>query len=286
MKLLPYQRFCLETTASADDIVNGIEPFVTREGPAIPGALPSEVFSGRISPEGFKLIPVLRGGRNSFLPIIVGRFESTQRGTAVRVSMRLHVLVAVFLAFWITFVLSFGLVGIRGGPLGFVPVAAVMATFAWLMTVICFWRQVGPAKERLTEFVANASSATTGTGEPPLRPDPPMDGPLRRTRRVAGILIVLGVANFVAAGCVSEIIGGDAINGKVDRGHYFLGNKGEYTEVSPAVYYCSLVHMTSMFLSVFVVAGGGIAYSLSYKHEMILRRTNVGRGPPGLLPKS
>ena len=280
MKLLPYHRFFLETEASAEDVVNGIKPFVTHEGPLIPEALPSEVFSGCITREGFKFTPVLRGGRNSFLPVIVGRFESTQRGTTVRVSMRLHALVAMFLAFWMMFVLRFGLIGILGGPLIFMPVAAVMATFAWLMAMICFWRQVGPAKKRLAEFVTNASCATIGTGEPQLRPNPPMNGPLRRTKRVAGILIVLGIANFFAAVCVSEIIGGDALNGKVDQGRYFLGDKGEYTEVKSTVYYYSLIHMVSIFPSVFVVAGSGIVLTLLHEHEMILRRTNVGRGPP------
>jgi hypothetical protein len=162
----------------------------------------------------------------------------------------------------------------------FVPVSAVMGIGCWLMTVICFWKQVGPAKDRLTEFVANASHAAIGPGEPPLRPDPPMRGRLTTTRRVAAACTVLGTVNFFAAGAISMIIGGDALHGKVEQGRFFLGNKGEYTEVSAAVYYYNLVHMISMFASPIVVAGGGITYWLLYEHEMVLRRENVGRGPP------
>ena len=54
----------------------------------------SKPFEGTVSPTGFTISRAIRY-RNSFLPLINGRFAATPTGTTVMVTMKLHPLVAV-----------------------------------------------------------------------------------------------------------------------------------------------------------------------------------------------
>jgi hypothetical protein len=53
----------------------------------------------------------------------------------------------------------------------------------------------------------------------------------------------LYAANFVVFVIIAARIGGDAFNGMVRDGHYFLSNHGQLTEVSPRVFTYSLWHV-------------------------------------------
>jgi len=68
-------------------------------------------------------------------------------------------------------------------------------------------------------------------------------------RFVGIILIIICVLNIVVFFVVGALIGGDAINGKVENERYFLGDHGHYTEVSRAVYEYSRVHALSVFVT-------------------------------------
>ena len=57
------------------------------------------------------------------------------------------------------------------------------------------------------------------------------------------------VLNFFVFMLVSMALGGDAGNGKVAHGHYFVGNHGRYDEVSKPVFTYSLVHGLSLFVT-------------------------------------
>jgi hypothetical protein len=59
----------------------------------------------------------------------------------------------------------------------------------------------------------------------------------------------LGVLNFVAFFIVAILIGGDAVNGKVVGGHFYLAEHGKFTEVSEAVFTYSLWHVRSLFIT-------------------------------------
>ena len=70
-----------------------------------------------------------------------------------------------------------------------------------------------------------------------------------RARLACQIFILFSVLNFGAFAAATHFLGGDAINGKVEGGHYYLwgdplggGPKG-FTEVSKGVYYFSLWHV-------------------------------------------
>ena len=62
-----------------------------------------------------------------------------------------------------------------------------------------------------------------------------------------GIIVVL---NFVSFFVVCMLLGGDALNGRVINGHYFLGSHGKFTETSAAIYRLSAIHAISQFVAV------------------------------------
>ena len=62
---------------------------------------------------------------------------------------------------------------------------------------------------------------------------------------------IVNFALFVAA---TIILGGDALNGRIEDGHYFLGDHGQYTEVSPAIYWYSAIHAGTVLLTLPIVA--------------------------------
>ena len=57
-----------------------------------------------------------------------------------------------------------------------------------------------------------------------------------KTRRLGMLLVAFGVLNFVAYGVFAFQLGGDAGNGRVEAGRYFLSAHGKDTEVSQAVF--------------------------------------------------
>ena len=64
----------------------------------------------------------------------------------------------------------------------------------------------------------------------------------RHRRKIAAALVILPFVNFFLYALIAEILGGDAVNGKVDGGRYYLGLHGQYTEVSRAVFTYSKYH--------------------------------------------
>lgn len=68
--------------------------------------------------------------------------------------------------------------------------------------------------------------------------------------RAALLVIALCALNFVTYIIAAANIGGDAVNGKIVGGHFYLGEKGNFTEVTEAVYTYSLWHTYIVFASV------------------------------------
>lgn len=56
-------------------------------------------YEGTISETGFEISRIIHH-RNSFIPMIRGHFEASASGTTVRITMRLHPLIWIFLGFW------------------------------------------------------------------------------------------------------------------------------------------------------------------------------------------
>ncbi len=63
------------------------------------------------------------------------------------------------------------------------------------------------------------------------------------------VICALGCLNFIVFFIVAIAIGGDAVNGKIVGGHFYLANHGKLTEVSENVFNYSLWHVRSLFVT-------------------------------------
>jgi hypothetical protein len=66
--------------------------------------------------------------------------------------------------------------------------------------------------------------------------------------KLTRILFVVTVINFGVWGIVNSVIHGDAFNGKLEHGKYYVAAKGRYTEVSRSVYLYSYIHTCTNFI--------------------------------------
>jgi hypothetical protein len=65
--------------------------------------------------------------------------------------------------------------------------------------------------------------------------------PKSGSRRVDA-LFVAALINFLLFIIIDLVLGGDAANGHIENGHYFLASHGKLTEVSAFVFTYSLIH--------------------------------------------
>ncbi len=155
MRLLPYDSFALQT---ADPLPIVLARFAAQIEPEQPirwrfsrNHLPYE---GTYSESGFQIRRII-DHRNSFQPLIRGRFETSPSGTIVRITMRLHPFVVAFLGcwylIWYGFFLPIGLTGAM--PIGFalqflgLPIIVLFAFWA------AFWAEVYRSRQDLTQMV-------------------------------------------------------------------------------------------------------------------------------------
>jgi len=74
--------------------------------------------------------------------------------------------------------------------------------------------------------------------------------------RLGRALLVIGLVNFGAFWIVGVCIGGDAVNGYVEGGRYFLASHGRFTEVTRSVFLYSKVHCYSVWVTHLLAAAG------------------------------
>ncbi|HSI13831.1 MAG TPA: hypothetical protein VK961_17430 [Chthoniobacter sp.] len=63
------------------------------------------------------------------------------------------------------------------------------------------------------------------------------------------IVFVVAVVNFVAFLIGAAKLGGDAVNGKIQDGRYYVADHGKLTEVSHAAFNYSRIHCYSIFVT-------------------------------------
>jgi hypothetical protein len=102
--LLPYQKLVIEVPCSREELTRRLAKEVT--GRKRNWGRPeerAELFEGVVSDEGFEITRII-DYRNSFLPVIQGRFYPHVNGVRVEITMRLHVAVLIFSVFWLSMV--------------------------------------------------------------------------------------------------------------------------------------------------------------------------------------
>jgi purine-cytosine permease-like protein len=71
----------------------------------------------------------------------------------------------------------------------------------------------------------------------------------RIQRNICLGIFSVAMINFVAFWAIAVYLGGDAVNGKIQSGHFFLMSHGGYTEVSQAVFDYSRWHVYSTWVT-------------------------------------
>ena len=68
-------------------------------------------------------------------------------------------------------------------------------------------------------------------------------------KKWALIVFVVAVLNFVAFMIGAAKLGGDAVNGKMEDGRYYVADHGKLTEVSCAAFTYSRIHCYTLFVT-------------------------------------
>lgn len=87
----------------------------------------------------------------------------------------------------------------------------------------------------------------------------------RRLPWMAVTVVILGIINFWAFIIISVAIGGDALNGRVIDGRYFVMSHGTFTEVTQTVWIASRIHTVVTFVS---FPGVGLAFAYLLFHHV------------------
>ncbi|MDB9528814.1 hypothetical protein PN498_22670 [Oscillatoria sp. CS-180] len=158
MKLLPRDRFSIQTHQSLSEIVAILEPHI--EAPRIRWGFSRNhpPYTGSLSESGFEIRRLIHY-RNSFLPKIHGRFEAGAGGTTVHITMTLHPLVLVFLvawgSFWYTAAIPLTLSAALTGEVH--PAVALLFLVSPLaaLTLFCaaFWYEAKRSRRELTQML-------------------------------------------------------------------------------------------------------------------------------------
>ncbi len=148
MRFVPHETVTLHSPFHPDELASRLarmvdEPRIVRW----PWDPSTKVFEGHLDNRRFTIWRLLKFQRNSFLPRIVGRIEAGEGGSTVRIVMRLHRVVAAFMAVWI----GGALVGCvspiasalaRGRVGGELVVAAVFPLLGYLVCTVPFRLEV------------------------------------------------------------------------------------------------------------------------------------------------
>lgn len=157
MKLLPYDSWSIESPLDVQTLVTGmterIEPRKLFRGFSTLGHTPLQ---GTVSTDGFSASRIIHY-RNSFLPMLYGKFTPNQQGTTIRIKMMLHPFVLAFLGVWFGMLGLFSLSGIaallESGSWGFLRHIGFMGGIAILLTYGAFFAEAGKAKNLISQLL-------------------------------------------------------------------------------------------------------------------------------------
>ena len=114
-------------------------------------------FQGFINTNEFEVRRIIKY-RNSFLPIIKGKFASHDLGTTITLTMQLHPLVLAFMCVWFggtgLFLIAFATAASPGviGPL-------IMLLFGWALVTGGFWFEAKKQKEFLIDLLSDSGKS-------------------------------------------------------------------------------------------------------------------------------
>ncbi|SHF35155.1 hypothetical protein [Chryseobacterium vrystaatense] len=153
MKYLPFERIIYRTNLSEQEVVKRLSDFIEPKKFSW-GKKTTKEYEGFVTNSSFEINRII-DYRNSFLPQISGTFKENNGVTQIEVTMKLHVLVLVFLIVWCGFALLFLIgmgvaVGIAEEKISlvlFIPV--FMLLFVYALTMFGFKSESKKSREFL-----------------------------------------------------------------------------------------------------------------------------------------
>lgn len=154
MKILPYDTFTILTCDPLHIVLQRLNAkveakkifrFSTEHAP----------YEGKISEEGFQISRIIHY-RNSFLPVIQGRFEIQNKQTLIHIQMKINPFVVSFLGFY--FLLWYSAVIPAILMIGTMPthMAVTLVVMPILMLIICyaaFWLEANRSRTELSQII-------------------------------------------------------------------------------------------------------------------------------------
>lgn len=101
MLALPFEKFTLMTSLTILEIQAKLLLNVETTHKAFLYYKTNKPYKGKIGDNGFKIMRITNGEK-SLLPIVKGKFIEQENQTAVKVSMRLNNLAAIFMLIWLS----------------------------------------------------------------------------------------------------------------------------------------------------------------------------------------
>jgi len=83
---------------------------------------------------------------------------------------------------------------------------------------------------------------------------------MKTFHKVCRVIATVAIINFLLFVFIALLIGGDAVNGHAENGHYYLANHGELTEVNYFVFMYSKIHTYSLLVTHPLAMIAGILY--------------------------
>ncbi len=168
MKLLPYDSFEIDTPMSAKAII-GVLTDTVEPTRWFRLSKDHKTFQGTVEHDGFKITRIIHY-RNSFLPVVRGRFAPGPSGFTVTVTMRLHPFVMAFMCLWFGGV-GLGVVASLAGlafgraeadPMLLIPFG--MLLFGWALVSGAFWFEAKKTKPILLDMMKGRIRGEQGGG--------------------------------------------------------------------------------------------------------------------------
>ena len=148
-KLWPGESFQIETAMTLDEVVRTFSEHVDQTK-FFKLSLRRTKFVGRVTREGFRLIPHIRFFYNSFsMPVIHGQFRERASGTVISVRISLFLPIAIFMAIFfvggVAWLLA-SLLGLLASP-GSATLCILALVVGWVVMTLSFRYEV--AKTRM-----------------------------------------------------------------------------------------------------------------------------------------
>lgn len=153
MKILPYDTFTILTPESLPIILQRLNAKV--ESPkAFRFSTKHALYQGTISEEGFQISRIIHY-RNSFLPMIRGRFEVQSHQTLIHVQMGIHPFVMAFLGFWfLTWYSAIVPITLTGAmPHHMAAIFAGMPMLILIIFWVAFWSEANRSRSELSQII-------------------------------------------------------------------------------------------------------------------------------------